>query len=125
MLLIGSGFAVGCGSASFKSTGSSPSGAPSGANVIRIDVNGGPEVGQPGGGIYQNVPFATAKVCAAREDGGRRQVPFGCGVLRRGSGHALAVSRGRRFHLVPGGGRRSSSAWAMAFLYRDDWGDLD
>jgi len=64
MLLIGSGFTVGCGSASFKSTGSSPSGAPTGANVIRIDVNGGPEVGQPGGGIYQNVPFATAKVCA-------------------------------------------------------------
>jgi len=68
MLLIGSGLAVGCGSASFRSTvnspGNNPITTPTGANVLPIDVNGGPEVNQPGGGVYQNVPFATAKICA-------------------------------------------------------------
>ena len=67
MLLMGSAFAVGCGSASFKGTTIptvSPIITPTGPNVLQIDVNGGPEVGVPGGGVYQNVPFASAKVCA-------------------------------------------------------------
>jgi hypothetical protein len=67
ILLICSGFAVGCGSATFKSTGYTPTipsvTAPTGPNVLKIDVNGGPEVGVAGGGVYQNVPFATAKIC--------------------------------------------------------------
>lgn len=68
MLLIGTGLAVGCGSASFKNTVSNPTGTPvttpTGPNVLQIDVNGGPGVGMTGGGVYQNVPFATVKVCA-------------------------------------------------------------
>lgn len=68
VLLICSGFGVGCGSATFKSTGSLPNlppvTTPNGPNVLKIDVNGGPEVGVAGGGVYQNVPFATAKICA-------------------------------------------------------------
>ena len=68
MLLLVSGLAVGCGDASFKSTASTPTvtpiTTPSGPNVLQIDVNGGPEASVAGGGIYQNVPFATAKVCS-------------------------------------------------------------
>jgi hypothetical protein len=68
VLLICSGFAVGCGSATFKDTAFTPCippvTTPTGANVLKIDVNGGPEVGVPGGGVYQNVPFATAEICA-------------------------------------------------------------
>ena len=68
MLLIGTGLAVGCGSATFKSTATNPTGSPvttpTGPNVLQIDVNGGPGVGVAGGGVYQNVPFATVKVCA-------------------------------------------------------------
>jgi hypothetical protein len=68
VLLICSGFAVGCGSATFKDTAFTPCippvTTPTGANVLKIDLNGGPEVGVPGGGVYQNVPFATAEICA-------------------------------------------------------------
>jgi hypothetical protein len=68
VLLICSGFAVGCGSTTFKDTAFTPSippvTTPTGANVLKIDVNGGPEVGVAGGGVYQNVPFATAEICA-------------------------------------------------------------
>jgi hypothetical protein len=68
MLLLVSGLAVGCGSATFKSTATTPTvtpiTTPSGPNVLQIDVNGGPEASVAGGGIYQNVPFATAKVCS-------------------------------------------------------------
>jgi hypothetical protein len=63
-----SGLAMGCGSATFKDTGSTPTispiTTPNGPNVLQIDVNGGPEANVTGGGLYQNVPFATAKVCA-------------------------------------------------------------
>lgn len=68
ILLMCSGLTVGCGSATFKDTGSTPTispiTTPTGSNVLQIDVNGGPEANVTGGGLYQNVPFATAKVCA-------------------------------------------------------------
>jgi hypothetical protein len=64
ILLMGSGLVVGCGGASFRASAPASTGLPSGANVIPIAVNGGPEASVPGGGIYQNVPFASAKVCA-------------------------------------------------------------
>ena len=59
---------MGCGTATFRSTATSPIitpiTTPAGANVLPIDVNGGPEVNQPGAEFIRMFPFATAKICA-------------------------------------------------------------
>ena len=63
LLLIVSGFAAGCGgSTTSTSTTTNSSGSASGANVLAIAVNGGPE--QTNGYIYQNAAFASATICA-------------------------------------------------------------
>lgn len=63
ILLLGSAFAAGCGgSTTTTSTATNSSGSTSGANVLSIAVNGGPE--QANGYIYQNAAFATATICA-------------------------------------------------------------
>jgi hypothetical protein len=62
-------FAAGCGgsvssnSSSGTTTTSSGSGS-STSNVLAISVNGGPELNQPNGYVYQNAAFASATVCA-------------------------------------------------------------
>jgi Protein of unknown function (DUF3443) len=65
ILLIGLWFVVGCSSVSPSSitpTGSA-TGTGNGSNVLSIAVNGGPEVNQPGGYVYQNAAFASATIC--------------------------------------------------------------
>jgi hypothetical protein len=66
VLLIASGFATGCGSSNTTGTSPNPTPTPTptASNVLAISVNGGPEVNQPGGGVYQNAAFATATICA-------------------------------------------------------------
>jgi Protein of unknown function (DUF3443) len=63
-LLMGLGFAAGCGgSVSSSSSGTTSStGSGSANNVLSISVNGGPELED--GYIYQNAAFASATVCA-------------------------------------------------------------
>lgn len=66
ILLSGLGFAAGCGSSvttSSTTTTTSP-GSATGANVLAIAVNGGPEVNVADGYIYQNAAFAAAMICA-------------------------------------------------------------
>jgi Protein of unknown function (DUF3443) len=62
-LLISLWFLAGCGSSTTSSSSTPTStGSASGANVLAIAVNGGPE--QTNGYIYQNAAFATATICA-------------------------------------------------------------
>jgi hypothetical protein len=58
------GIAAGCGSAATMSSTTTSTGSGAGSNVLAIAVNGGPDVSQPGGVIYQNAAFASATVCA-------------------------------------------------------------
>jgi Protein of unknown function (DUF3443) len=65
ILLMGLCFTEGCGSSNSSTSASSTStGSSTGSNVLAIAVNGGPEVNQPGGYVYQNAAFATATICA-------------------------------------------------------------
>ncbi len=68
VLLAGALLIAGCGgSATAKSTsgGGGGGGTTSGtSNTMAIAVNGGPTVGQAGGGIYPNAAFASATICA-------------------------------------------------------------
>ena len=63
ILLIVLGFAAGCGGSTTTTTSSTTvTGSGTGANVLAIAVNGGPE--QTNGYIYQNAAFASATICA-------------------------------------------------------------
>ncbi len=64
ILLIGSGFAAGCGGSATSGTVSTSTSSPAGSNVLAIAVNGGPEVNQPGGSVNLNAAFGSAKICA-------------------------------------------------------------
>ncbi len=67
ILLMGLGLATGCGGSVASSSGgttTSSGGSGNGSNVLAISVNGGPEVNQPNGYVYENAAFATATICA-------------------------------------------------------------
>ncbi|MFZ0336415.1 MAG: DUF3443 family protein [Terracidiphilus sp.] len=67
VLLMGLGFATGCGGSATSNGGTSTtssSGSGNGSNVLAISVNGGPEVNEPNGYVYENAAFATATICA-------------------------------------------------------------
>ena len=66
ILLIGLVFAAGCGSSvtTSSSTTTTSTGSATGANVLAIAVNGGPEMNVANGYIYQNAAFAAATICA-------------------------------------------------------------
>ncbi len=64
ILLIGSGFAAGCGSSVKSSSATTSTGPSTGSNVLAIAVNGGPEENQANGYVYENAAFASAKICA-------------------------------------------------------------
>jgi len=75
ILLAALGLAAGCGSSNNSTSSTTTSsgsgggsgtgtGSNTGSNVLAISVNGGPEVNQPNGYIYENAAFASAKICA-------------------------------------------------------------
>ena len=64
ILLIGAGFAAGCGGGVSKTstTTTTTTGSGSGSNVLAISVDGGPTANVANGSIYPNAAFASATV---------------------------------------------------------------